>query len=138
MWSVTGTLRFPVNMTKARFPVIPDRKGFHCGEQIRCGGDEVCIGKISTVEGANLGFAVFDDAPSGIMLPRAGSVECFFHYFGWLVGFCSVEGKIGGGDYRKRHSPVECAGVERQGKGRDMERKRECGAIREQREAGSD
>ena len=39
-----------------------------------------------------------------------------------------MEGKIGGEDYRKRSRPKECAGVERQGKARDMERKRECEA----------
>ncbi len=44
------------------------------------------------MEGANLGFSVFDDAPSWIVFPRAGCVECVFHYFG-LVWFGVVEGK---------------------------------------------
>jgi hypothetical protein len=80
---------------------------------------------------------VFDDAPNWIMLPRAGSVECFFHYFGWLVGVLWRE-KSCGGNYRKRSRAQECAGVERQGKGRDMERKRATGANREKQGDGLD
>jgi hypothetical protein len=49
---------------------------------------------------------------------------------------CVVEGKILWRDYRKRSRPKECVGVERKGMTRDMERKRECGAIREKQGDG--
>jgi len=71
-----------------------------------------------------------------LMMPQVGS--CFQGPGVWSVFFiilvglvwCSVEVKIGGEDYRKRSRPVDCAGVERQGMTRDMERKRYSEAIR--------
>ncbi len=65
---------------------------------------------------------------------------CSFHFLVVWFGlvWCSVEGKIGGEDYRKRSRPKECAGVESKGKTRDMERKRECGANRAKQGDGSD
>jgi hypothetical protein len=58
------------------------------------------------------------------------SVECVIHYVVLCCGLLCCGGESGGEDYRKRSRPVECAGVESKGKGRDMERKRECEAIR--------
>ena len=60
----------------------------------------------------------------------------FWFLVGWLV-FCGGENRRGR-FYRKRSRPKECAGVERKGMTRDMERKRECGAIRAKQGDGSD
>jgi hypothetical protein len=84
-------------------------------EQIWRGGDEVSVGKIPAVEGANLAFAVFDDAPCGIMFPRGGSVECFIHV--WLVGFWFAlwREKSCGGIIGNDHAPQ----IAREWKGRE-------------------
>lgn len=88
------------------------------------------------MEGANLTFAVFDDAPSWIVFPRGGSVECIIHF--WFCVVVLWREKSCGGNYRKRLKPQECAGVERKGKGRDMERKRATEANRAKQGDGSD
>jgi len=65
-------------------------------------------------------------------MAQGSGVWSVLFIFGWLVfGLVLWREKSCGGNYRKRSRPKECAGVESKGKGRDMERKRECGAIRE-------
>jgi hypothetical protein len=57
----------------------------------------------------------------------------------WFFGFWFAlwREKSCGGNYRKRSRPKECAGVERKGKGRDIERKRATEANREKQGDGS-